>query len=283
MWARSSCTLKLEVSISVSATLRIGIEQLALFDNGAPHRLRPAQRMRPARLRIAAHQHSVLRIEKDHARVQQLLDALRISGSRSSVAPSRTSTTMAARSTSVDLPTNAGELRQQFERKIVDAVKSKILKGLERRGFARAGDSGHDDQFLCQAFPASASSRLRLWRSRCEGFWGVMGFMLHRLAIAKNKNLNKGNAQVQMRSKRGDSGPERGSRSDRPIAAPRPAPVPDPASRGGDNRGPGPERSPCGQAPRVAPEFRFPARRLAGPACCPGESATRARPICRPG
>ncbi len=41
-----------------------------------------------------------------------------------------------------------GELRQQFEGEIIDAMVSQILKGLERRRFARAGDPGDDDQLL---------------------------------------------------------------------------------------------------------------------------------------
>ena len=57
---------------------------------------------------------------------------------------------MAARSTSADFSTKHGKIGQQFQGKIVDAVKAKILKGFEGRGFSRAGDSGDDDQLLAR-------------------------------------------------------------------------------------------------------------------------------------
>jgi hypothetical protein len=107
-----------------------GVEQLPLFDDGARDRFRPAQRVRPARLRVAAHQHGVLRVEKDHARGSSFLTRLRISGRRSSVCPSRTSTTMAARRSISRTFPPAGKIGQQFQRQIVDGVKAQILKAL---------------------------------------------------------------------------------------------------------------------------------------------------------
>ena len=52
-----------------------GVKQLALFNDGAPHRFAAAERVRAARLRVAADENRVLGIEKNHARLQQLLDA----------------------------------------------------------------------------------------------------------------------------------------------------------------------------------------------------------------
>ncbi len=44
-----------------------GVEQLAFFDDGAGNCFGPAQRVGTPRLGVAAHQHGILRIEKDNA------------------------------------------------------------------------------------------------------------------------------------------------------------------------------------------------------------------------
>ena len=43
---------------------------------------------------------------------------------------------------------HAGKLRHQFQRQIVYRLIAEVLKCLKRRGFARTGDPGQDDQFL---------------------------------------------------------------------------------------------------------------------------------------
>ena len=93
---------------------------------------------------------------------------------------------MAARSTSRETADQAGKMGQQLERQIVDAVISQILKSLERRSFARAGDSGNDHQLLDRLTPRSSTACFR-GRAAFRNFpccaracRGVMGFMLHR-------------------------------------------------------------------------------------------------------
>jgi hypothetical protein len=53
-----------------------GIEELALFDDGAPDGFRAAEGVGAARFRVAADENGVLRVEKDDAGGSSLLDAL---------------------------------------------------------------------------------------------------------------------------------------------------------------------------------------------------------------
>ena len=151
-----------------------GIEELTLFDDGAPDGFRLAEGMRAACFRVPADEHGVLSVEIDDAGLKKFLDALEDfreaieSGALANVHDD---------SGAFDLngfTDDRGELREQFEGQIVDAVVSQILKGLKRRSFACAGDSSEDDKllgrFACRLRLAACYLRLascwpRFWQS----------------------------------------------------------------------------------------------------------------------
>ena len=196
-----------------------GVEQLALLDDGAPHRLRTAERMRTPRFGVAPHQHGILGVKKNHARVQQISYGLQDFGQ---AVEGRAFANVHHDGGPLHfggLADQAGEIGQQFHRQIVDAVKSQVLKSLERRSFARAGDSGNDHQipWLAWLVLSAYDGSGRLVR----GLPRRHGFMLHRHGS--------------------DSGP----RSRLPSSRFQPVPVPAPDPERATTAGPGRRRNPC--------------------------------------
>ena len=88
--------------------------------------------MRAARLRVAAHQYGILGVEKHHARLQQFFDAFQDFGQAvecRALAHIHHDGGAFHVARGAD---EAGKMGQKLEGKIVDAVKSQVLKGLER-------------------------------------------------------------------------------------------------------------------------------------------------------
>ena len=128
------------------------VQQLPLLDNGPRNRLLLAQRMRAPGLGVAPHQHRILRVKKNHARVQQrfhLFENLREAVKGLTLANIHYD----GRALKLGrLFEQGGKAGQQFQRQVVHGVKAQILECLEGRGLARAGDSGHDDQLFGRGF-----------------------------------------------------------------------------------------------------------------------------------
>ena len=108
-----------------------GVQQLPLLHNGARNSLRPAQRVRPPCFRVAAHQHRVLRIQKNHSRREQLAHALQYlgqavqRGSFANIHHDRRALNLAR------CAYQRGKIRQQFERQVVHGVIAQIFKSLQ--------------------------------------------------------------------------------------------------------------------------------------------------------
>ncbi len=104
--------------------------------------------MRPPRLRVALHQRRVLCVQKYHPRVQQRLyvfQNLRQAVQRGALADVHHNRGLLH---FIGFAHQSGKIRQKFQRQVIYAMKSQVLKGLQRRGLARARNAGHNHQFL---------------------------------------------------------------------------------------------------------------------------------------
>lgn len=86
--------------------------------------------MRTPRLRIAAHQHFILGIEKDHARGQHCPDALQNIGKQVERLPLADIHDNGGAFDLRGLAHQVGKIRQQFQRQIIHGMKPKIFKCL---------------------------------------------------------------------------------------------------------------------------------------------------------
>ena len=103
--------------------------------------------MRPPGLGVAAEQCGFAGLEEDDGRRERFSDLLQDGGKAlqhlafADVDDQRGAIDLGG------LADEIGEAGQKFERKVVDGVVAKVFKGLERRGFAGAGESGENDEF----------------------------------------------------------------------------------------------------------------------------------------
>src|ERR1035437_6123810 len=166
-----------------------GIQPLSFRPNPLNHRLTAAHRVRPARLREAAHQCLFAGLQEDHPRRKHLAHLLQ--NRRKAIQPHALANIHhQGRELDLDrLADQVGKPRNQFQRQIVDRVVAQVLKRLQSRQLPRARHAGQDHQLavlgrmLCclrrtlrshgailalHRKPPTAISRLRRCRS-CSG------------------------------------------------------------------------------------------------------------------
>ena len=128
-----------------------GVENLALFDDGAGDGLHAAQWVRASGLRVAADEDGVLRVEKNDRRRDELFDDFEnVREAVEGLAFADVDDDGGLRNFT-GAAHEFGEVGEEFEREIFDGLKADVFKCAQDAGFAGAADAGDDDQFLAGA------------------------------------------------------------------------------------------------------------------------------------
>jgi hypothetical protein len=125
-----------------------GVKELALFNNGAGDGLHAAQGVGAACLAVAADENLILRVEEDDRGGDEPLDVLediRKTVEGLALANIDDNSCMLNLSRVSD---EFGEVWEEFEGEIINGLKAEVFEGSQDTGFARAGDSGHDDELF---------------------------------------------------------------------------------------------------------------------------------------